>query len=87
MACAPEYLPHSSKQGAIALVLQRRDRLLRQCDTRVLERLKASIEVYEAELQAQRCRQSFQYPPSCRDDFATNAIARYQAYPERSCSH
>ena len=73
-------LPHSTKQRAIAFLLQRFNRLLRQCCTITLELLETSLEIHKGELQAQGGREGFEDAPSGRYDFSPDAVARYQAY-------
>lgn len=69
-------LPHSTEQRAIALLLQRLDRLVRESHTRLLESVESRFEIHERELQSQRRRQCLKDSSSGRDDFAANAISR-----------
>jgi hypothetical protein len=54
--------PDSTEEGTIALLLQGLDSLVGQGGASLLEGLKTSIEVDEAEVEVQRRRQSLQNP-------------------------
>jgi hypothetical protein len=66
---------NSPKKRAIAITLQHSYRLLRQRNTLFLERLEASLQVLEAEFQAEGRGESFEDAAPCGDDFAADAVA------------
>ena len=78
--CKRVRLPDSSEQGAVAFRLQRLHGLFRQSDTRLLERFEAGIKVDKGELEVQRGGKSFEYPAAGGYDFASDAVAGYQAW-------
>lgn len=73
-----EFLPDSTEQSTVALLLQGLDGLLGQSDTILLELIETSIEVDEGEVQTQALRQSLEDLPSSRNDLTANAITREQ---------
>lgn len=75
----PGHSRHSSEEGAIALALQHINRLVRQSDALLLERLKAGIQVGEAELQTQAGGQRLEDAAARGDDFTADAVAGDQA--------
>ena len=77
-AKASEFLPDSTEQSTVALLLQGLDGLLRQSDTILLELIEASIKVDEGEVQTQALRQSLEDLPSSRNDLTANAVTREQ---------
>jgi hypothetical protein len=68
-----------SEEGAIAVGLERLNRLVGQGGPRLLERFPASLVVREGELEAERRRQGFEDAAARGDYFAADAVAWNEA--------
>ena len=62
--CSTEGVPDSSKESAVTFVLERFDRLFRKSASCTFETVEAGVEIDKRELEAQRCRQGFEYAAS-----------------------
>jgi len=69
-----------SEKGAIAVGLERLNRLVGQGGPRLLERFPASLVVREGELEAKRRRQGFEDAAARGDYFAADAVAGDEAW-------
>lgn len=68
-----------SEEGAIAVGLERLNRLVGQGGPRLLERFPASLVVREGELEPERGRQGFEDAAARGDYFAADAVAWNEA--------
>jgi hypothetical protein len=74
-----EDVRHSAEQRAIAVALERLDRLVGQRLPALLERLEAGFVVGEAKFETEGRGQRFEDAASRWDDFAADAVARNKA--------
>jgi hypothetical protein len=70
--------PHGTKQGAIALLLESLNSLLRQGNAVLLELIETSVQVDKGEVQTKALGQSLEDLPSSRDNLTANAVAGEQ---------
>ena len=73
-------LPHSAKQCTITFLLKCFYSLLWQSNACLLEQFESCIEIYKREFESEGGRECFENTSSCRNNFAANAIAWYEAY-------
>jgi hypothetical protein len=74
------YVPHGPEERAIALLLQRLNRLLWQCRTSLLESLEAGVEVDKGEFETCGLWEGLENAAAGGDDFAANAVAGDEAW-------